>query len=145
MKNILFISSIVLLSSAVYAQDPLNRTSWKTIDDQTHEARSIVKFREDKSGYLTATVQKVLVVDQAEKCTKCTGTFKNKPLVGVTVIRNLKNTGGNEYEGGTIIDPQTGKSYSLKGKLTNNGTRLDLRGYMGISALGRNQTWYKVS
>ncbi|NOZ98004.1 MAG: DUF2147 domain-containing protein, partial [Gammaproteobacteria bacterium] len=51
----------------------------------------------------------------------------------------------NEYEGGTIIDPQTGKSYSLKGKLTNNGTRLDLRGYMGISALGRNQTWYKVS
>lgn len=70
MKNILFISSIVLLSSAVYAQDPLNGTSWKTIDDQTHEARSIVKFREDKSGYLTATVQKVLVVDQAEKCTK---------------------------------------------------------------------------
>ena len=63
----------------------------------------------------------------------------------MTVIRNLKNTGGDEYEGGTIIDPQTGKSYSLKGKLTNNGTRLDLRGYMGISALGRNQTWYKVS
>lgn len=145
MKKLLFISSLIFVSSSLYAQDPLNGTSWKTIDDQTHEARSIVKFREDKSGYLTATVQKVLIADQAEKCTKCTGTFKNKPLVGITVIRNLKNIGGNMYEGGTIVDPQTGKSYSLKGKLTNNGTRLDLRGYMGISALGRNQVWYKVS
>ena len=145
MKKLLFISSLIFVSSSLYAQDPLNGTSWKTIDDQTHEARSIVKFREDKSGYLTATVQKVLIADQAEKCTKCTGSFQNKPLVGITVIRNLKNIGGNMYEGGTIVDPQTGKSYSLKGKLTNNGTRLDLRGYMGISALGRNQVWYKVS
>lgn len=56
------------------------------------------------------------------------------------VLTGLKHTEGENYTGGRIIDPLSGKIYSMKAKLSSNGKRLQLRGYVGVSALGRNQT-----
>jgi len=60
----------------------------------------------------------------------------------VTIVHNLKNVGGTSYEGGSILDPKNGKTYKLKGELAGN--KLNLRGYIGVSALGRNQTWIRA-
>ncbi|MFB0982629.1 MAG: DUF2147 domain-containing protein, partial [Acinetobacter towneri] len=55
----------------------------------------------------------------------------------------LKYTGNSNFTGGKIIDPLSGNIYSTKAKLSNNGKRLTMRGYVGVSALGRSQTWIK--
>ena len=59
-------------------------------------------------------------------------------------MKGLKNTGGTSYDRGSILDPTSGKTYKLKGNLTDGGKKLELRGYIGVSALGRNQTWIRA-
>jgi len=59
-------------------------------------------------------------------------------------VHGLKNAGGTSYEDGTILDPASGKTYRLKGQMTDGGKKLELRGFIGIAALGRNQTWIRA-
>ena len=143
MKKIVL--TLGLLASAVFAHaaDPLNGTVWKTIDDQTGKAKAVVKFTEQKNGTLTATIQNVLTPGEENVCTKCEGPYKNKSLRGVTIVNGLKNVGGKSYDGGSILDPKNGKTYKLKGELVGN--KLNLRGYIGIAAVGRNQTWIRAN
>lgn len=135
-----------LLATAVFAHaaDPLNGTVWKTIDDQTKQPKALVKFTEQKDGSLSASIQSVLTPGEENACKKCEGTYHNKPLKGVNIVNGLKNVGG-AYEGGTILDPKSGKTYKLKGKLADGGKKLELRGFVGVAALGRNQTWVRAN
>jgi uncharacterized protein (DUF2147 family) len=135
-----------LLASAVFAHaaDPLNGTVWKTIDDQTKQPKALVKFTEQKDGSLSASIQSVLTPGEENSCKKCEGTYHNKSLKGVTIVNGLKNVNG-AYEGGTILDPKSGKTYKLKGKIAEGGKKLELRGFVGVAALGRNQTWVRAN
>lgn len=74
---------------------------------------------------------------------KCPAPYSNQPILGMDVLKGLKFTGNNTYSHGKIIDPLSGNIYSTKAKLSTNGKRLTLRGYVGVSALGRSQTWLK--
>ena len=134
-----------LLATAVFAHaaDPLNGTVWKTIDDKTNEPKALVKFTEQKNGTLSATIQTVLTPGEENSCGKCEGPYHDKSLKGVTIVHGLKNSGGQSYDSGTILDPKNGKTYKLKGELAGN--KLMLRGYMGVSVLGRNQTWIRAN
>lgn len=145
MKKIAIILGLLSLTAFAHAADPLNGTVWQTIDDKTKQPKALVKFTEQSNGTLNATIQNILIASEAEKCSKCEGPYKNKSLKGVTIIRNLKNTGGVTYDDGTILDPATGKNYSLKGQIAEGGKKLELRGYVGIAALGRNQTWIRAN
>lgn len=133
------------LTALANAADPLNGTTWKTIDDKTKQPKAIVKFTEQKNGTLSASIQNVLTVGEEKACTKCQGPYHNKSLKGLSVIHGLKNVGGTSYDNGSILDPQTGKTYKLKGQLTDGGKKLELRGFIGIAALGRNQTWIRTN
>ncbi|WP_447500331.1 DUF2147 domain-containing protein [Acinetobacter oleivorans] len=145
MKKYLFLFLLSSFSVHSFAADRLNGTVWKTIDDETNQPRAIVKFSEDKNGTLSANIEKILVPSEANKCTKCEGAYKNKSLVGLTIVRNLKHSGqNNKYTNGTILDPKTGKTYSFSATLSPDGQKFSGRGYIGISALGRNQTWLRV-
>lgn len=132
------------LSALANAADPLNGTVWKTIDDETKQPKAIVKFTEQKNGTLSASIQSVLTPGEENACTKCEGPYHNKSLKGLTIVKGLKNTGGTSYDSGSILDPKSGKTYKLKGTLTDGGKKLELRGYIGVSALGRNQTWIRA-
>ena len=143
MKKIVLALGMLTASVFANANDPLNGTVWKTIDDTTGKPKAVVKFTEQKNGTLSAAIQSILTPGEENACTKCEGTYKNKSLKGVTIVHNLKNAGGTSYEGGSILDPKNGKTYKLKGELSDN--QLKLRGYMGISALGRNQTWVRAN
>ncbi len=145
MKKIALALGLVGMAAFANAADPLNGTVWKTIDDQTNKPKAVVKFTEQKDGTLTATIQNILTSGEENACTKCEGPYKNKPLKGVTIVHNLKNVGGTSYENGTILDPKSGKTYKLKGELADGGKKLKLRGYIGVSALGRNQTWIRAN
>ena len=143
MKKIVL--ALGLLSATVFANaaDPLNGTVWKTIDDTTKQPKAIVKFTEQKNGTLSATIQSIVTPGEENACVKCEGPYQNKPLKGVTIVNGLKNVGGKNYDNGTILDPKNGKTYKLKGELA--GTQLKLRGYIGISARGRNQVWIRAN
>lgn len=145
MKKILIFTITLWVSMQSYARDPLADTSWKTIDDQTQKTLSIVKFKENNNGTLSASIQKVFDPNQAKSCTKCIGKYQNQPLIGVNIISNLKSTGHHQYTGGQITDPQTGKTYKFHANLSENGQVLKGRGFIGISALGRSQTWLRVN
>ena len=145
MKKIALAFGLLGLSALANAADPLNGTVWKTIDDKTKQPKATVKFTEQKNGTLTASIQSILTPGEENACTKCEGPYHNKSLKGLTIVLGLKNTGGTSYDGGSILDPQTGKTYKLKGKLADGGKKLELRGFVGVAALGRNQTWVRAN
>ena len=145
MKKIALALGLLGLTVLANAADPLNGTVWKTIDDKTKQPKATVKFTEQKNGTLTASIQSILTPGEENACTKCEGPYHNKSLKGLTIVRGLKNTGGTSYDGGSILDPQTGKTYKLKGKLADGGKKLELRGFIGVAALGRNQTWIRAN
>ncbi|WHT38175.1 MULTISPECIES: DUF2147 domain-containing protein [Myroides] len=115
---------------------------WKTFDDQTGDAKSIVEISEKGGKYHGKVIEILNPAKKDSKCEKCPGNDKGKPIEGLEIIKNLSKK-GEEYTGGTIIDPQSGKEYKCSIK-TNGKTKLEVRGYVGISLIGRTQTWTKM-
>lgn len=90
MKKIALALGLLGLTTFANAADALNGTVWQTIDDETKQPKAIVKFTEQKDGSLSASIQKYLVAGQENACSKCEGTYHNKPLKGVTIVHSLK-------------------------------------------------------
>ena len=146
MKNIKILTAVVFssLSSLAFAQDITG--TWKNIDDKTGSSKAILEIRQEANGTFTAKVVKVTPrpgYTPKETCINCPAPYTNKPILGMDVLTGLKYVEGLNFSGGKIIDPLSGNIYSMKAKLSTNGKRLNLRGYVGISALGRSQTWIK--
>jgi len=115
--------------------------TWTTIDDTTHKPKSIVEITE-QNGELTGKVKEVLQSDQGPNpvCKDCEGERKNQPITGMTIIWGMKKD-GDAWSGGKILDPKNGKVYGCKMHLTDNGQKLEVRGFIGFSLLGRSQVW----
>ena len=113
---------------------------WKTVDENG-QPKSVVEISEN-NGVLTGKVIEILTANKTAVCSKCEGANKNKPINGLTIITGMKKD-GSEYSGGRILDPQSGKDYKCILKL-NGKDKLDVRGYVGIQALGRTQTWVRM-
>ena len=146
MKNIKILTALVFssLSSLAFAQDITG--TWKNLDDKTGSSKAILEIRQESNGTFTAKVIKITPrpgYTPKETCIKCPAPYTNKPILGMDVLTGLKYVEGLNFSGGKIIDPLSGNIYSMKAKLSPNGKRLNLRGYVGISALGRSQTWIK--
>lgn len=130
--------------TSVAMAEPLNGSTWRTFDDVTGKPKAVVQF-ETKGGVLTGTIIQRLEGSTLTNCVKCSGALKNRPLVGLPIITNLKASGGSEYDQGEILDPLTGKTYKLKAKLSPDAQTLDVRGFVGFSLLGRTQTWKRAN
>ncbi|AYN03395.1 DUF2147 domain-containing protein [Flavobacterium sp. 140616W15] len=141
MKNwILTMGLLFLVIGNVQSQSVIGK--WKTIDDETGEAKSIVEVYE-QSGKIYGKIIRILRKEHVnDVCSLCPGANKNKPILGMVIINGLKKD-GDEYKGGTILDPTTGKTY--KCNITLDGVdKLKLRGFIGISLLGRTQYWSRI-
>ena len=137
MKKILYF--LILITTSTFSQSVVGK--WKTIDDATGHAKSIVEIYE-KSGKIYGKVLEIF--DEKHKndlCKECTGEDKNKPILGMLVIKGLSKD-EDEYSGGKIVDPQNGKIYKCFIKLENKD-KLKVRGYIGFSLLGRSQYWLR--
>lgn len=81
--------------------------------------------------------------DRTARCTRCTDERHNQPIIGLVLMRHLRPENG-QYVGGDILDPDTGRIYGCMLRLTDGGHELIMRGFFGISLLGRSQTWRRV-
>ncbi|HUO60820.1 MAG TPA: DUF2147 domain-containing protein [Candidatus Acidoferrales bacterium] len=114
---------------------------WKTFDDKTGEAKSLLRIYE-QNGLYFGKIEKTLRPNAQQTCTKCKDDRKDKPIVGMVVMRNMKKD--DEFTGGDILDPENGSVYKCKFRLEDGGKKLKVRGFIGFSMLGRSQTWERV-
>ena len=135
------------LASGLAAAQATPAGLWKTVDDSTKKEKSLVRIVES-GGVYTGKVEKIIDPDSPKDavCKDCTDDRKDKPVLGMTIIRNMKPSAGdkNVLEGGDVLDPNNGKVYSAKLTLVDGGKKLDVRGYIGVPMLGRTQTWQRV-
>jgi uncharacterized protein (DUF2147 family) len=138
------LTGVFVLAQAAAAADVSPAGRWVSIDDKDGKPRSVIEI-EDATGALQAKV--VQIYDRpgdnpGHLCKKCTGDLKDRPVLGMTIMTGLKRD-GDEWDGGTILDPDSGNVYSAKLHLIDGGQKLEVRGYLGISLFGRSQTWVR--
>jgi uncharacterized protein (DUF2147 family) len=117
---------------------------WKTIDDDGKTEKSLVRISES-GGVLTGKIEKIFdATKQDSKCEQCTDERKDKPVLGMTILRNLKPDPDDKetWAGGEILDPNNGKTYRARLKPLEGGKQLQMRGYLG--PFYRTQVWQRV-
>jgi uncharacterized protein (DUF2147 family) len=137
-SNTLFL--LLLLPLISFSQSVIGK--WKTIDDETGKAKSIVRIYEE-DGKIFGEVYKILTPgEENKKCTECSGDLHNKPIRGMQILKNLVED-DDEWNDGTIFDPNNGKTYKCYITLESKD-KLKVRGYIGFSIIGRTQFWYRA-
>ena len=145
-KNVLMgVFASLIFSGSAFASDLTG--IWQSIDDKTGSPKALIEITKAENGSFTGKIIKVTPrpgYTPKTMCVNCPAPYTNQPILGMDVFKGLKLESENTYSQGKIIDPLAGKIYSLKGKISANGKRLHLRGYLGISAIGRTQTWIRA-
>ena len=120
---------------------------WKTIDDETRKEKSLIRITES-GGVFSGKLEKLLDPATAPDavCEKCSDDRKGKPLVGMTLVKGVRQSDGDKamWDGGEILDPNNGKTYKVRMTPAEGGKTLAVRGYIGAPLLGRTQTWFRV-
>jgi uncharacterized protein (DUF2147 family) len=139
-KKQIILSILLFLSFKLMAQSPAG--VWKTIDDDTGEAKSHVEIYE-QSGEYFGKVVKLLKSDPDTICDECTGERKNKRVLGMTILESLQPT-GDYWSKGIIMDPENGKEYGCSIWFEDvKAEELKVRG-KHWTGLYRTQTWYRI-
>lgn len=143
MKKVLItLSFLIFLSVTAFAQIEQIVGKWKTIDDEDGTSKSIVYIFKATNGKYYGKIEK-LFKNVDSMCTECEGAEKNKPILGMTIIKNMVEKNGT-LTGGTILDPKTGKVYRCNISLDPKTGNLSVRGSLDKGGwIGRSQTWIK--
>lgn len=140
-KVFLFVALFFGLLTAASAQlSPLG--VWKTIDDETGEAKSQVTIYE-QGGKLYGKITKILTDRKNARCTDCSGKKKDQPIQGLVIIEELAPY-DDYWKGGTILDPQNGKEYGLSVWFEDDDPDLLYVRGKHWTGLYRTQNWYRV-
>jgi uncharacterized protein (DUF2147 family) len=146
MRNILlttFIAAplLALFSFTAHAANATGR--WKTIDDETGKPKSIVEIYKTDSGKLAGKVVEILSTDRGPNplCDKCKGENKDKPIKGMVILWGLTQDDATHWSGGTVLDPNKGKTYKSKIELHADGEQLSMSGC--IAFICRAQIWVR--
>ncbi len=135
------------LISWVHAADITG--TWRTVDDKTGFVRAHIQIEKQKDDTYAGKIIKDFPAPgevALTQCHNCPAPFTNKPIIGLTILQKMKvdPKDPNNYIGGEVLDPRGGKIYHGKARLNASGNRLTLRGYIGISMIGRSQTWIRM-
>jgi len=145
LRTTLAIALACCTSAAMAQMNPAGL--WKTIDDKDGSAKSEIRIVET-AGVVSGKIEKVLDPKSKpdDKCVECKDDRKDQPIAGLELMRGLKksDTRDNLWDGGTIVEPSTGKVYKVQLTPIEGGKKLEVRGYVGAPLFGRTQTWIRV-
>ena len=120
---------------------------WRSIDDETKQPKAEIRISLNAAGALSGVVERSLLnnPNTEPNCNLCTDDRKDKPKIGMEIIRGGQQSDGKAvWEGGKILDPENGKNYSLRLTPIDGGKKLEVRGFIGAPILGRTQTWIRI-
>lgn len=142
----LFCATLIALAAVApaWAQDASPVGLWKNIDDVTGKPKALIRITENK-GEVRGQIEKLFLADGENpnpRCEKCQGANRDQPVLGMVFMSGLRKK-GDEYSGGEILDPDSGKVYRSKLMLVEGGKKINVRGYVGVPLLGRSQTWVR--
>lgn len=137
MKNLL---TLLLITISVTSNAQNIVGFWETYDDKTKEKKSVIEIYKTDDFYFAKIVE-TFSGEKNATCKTCSGTKKGQPIIGLVIIENLKKD-NDEFNEGTILDPENGKTYSCYLKLTNKN-KLKVRGFLGVALFGRTQYWIR--
>jgi uncharacterized protein (DUF2147 family) len=141
-RRFLAVALFCTIRFAAFAAEPTPTGLWRTVDDKTGEPRGLVRLYEE-AGQIFGKIYKSLdPKDAKERCDLCNDERRNQPVIGMVFLRWMRKSGG-EYTGGDILDPDTGMVYRCKFRMSEQGRKLVVRGYVGMALFGRSQTWIR--
>ena len=148
MKNLLSVifAGAALAASCAWAGNLASPVGlWTSVDDDTGKPNAMIRLTES-AGYFQGKIEKVIAgpgQDPNPKCTKCQDGGKGKPINDMIILAGLHKD-ADEYNGGHLLDPFTGKVYKCKMELIEGGKKLKVRRYIGVSILGSTQIWTRA-
>ena len=144
MKRLFFLvplMTLMLATPAMSLDSPVG--TWNTVDEKTGKVVSNVEIYEQDGkifGKIVGLTEPNDAQGKPKICSKCTGPDKDKPIVGLVIIKDLAAS-GDRYKGGTITDPEDGKVY--KAEVWTEGGKLKVRG--SVAMFYKTQTWVKAN
>ena len=143
MNRLVLLNFLMLITHLTFAQTHSVFGRWRTIDDQTGKATSVIEIFEKHNRVYGKIIELLNSTAKNPKCEKCDGEDKNKPILGLIVLKGLKRDKDGSYSDGKILDPKHGKMYKCNLSLETKD-KLKVRGFIGINLLGRTQFWERV-
>lgn len=136
---------LLLIALPAFAADPSPVGRWRSVDDATGQAKAVIEIAEGRDGALSAKIVRLIDTRNGPDpvCDRCKGKRRNQPILGMTIAWGLRREGDGRWGGGTILDPENGKEYSVRMTPADGGRRLEVRGFLGLSLLGRTQVWQR--
>lgn len=147
-KLLMAVGLILAFTRCVYAVN-LNSAAgyWETIDDKTQQLSSVIQIWQDpKNQMYYGKIYKIFPENGhkvTDLCKACNGDLKNKPMLGLVIVRNMVYRDG-KYHDGFILDPRDGKEYHATMQLADGGQKLKLRGYIGLPLFGKTTEWNRA-
>jgi uncharacterized protein (DUF2147 family) len=144
--NLLAAAGVVFasfLASAVSLAAATAEGLWRTVDDKTDKPRALVRISE-RDGVLSGRIERLLDPDPKGdgRCDRCRDERKDQPILGMIILSDLRKE-GDRYAGGRILDPENGNVYRCNVRVIDGGKKLEVRGYIGVSFIGRTQVWLR--
>ncbi|MFT4195347.1 DUF2147 domain-containing protein [Ottowia sp.] len=137
-------ATILIVAGAAAQAQTTPVGTWRSIDDDTQQPKAQIVISE-QGGVLTGRIEQLLRpgADPRAVCERCTDDRKDRPMVGLEIIRGARKAEGRDvWEGGRILDPEKGSTYALRLTPIEGGQKLEVRGAIG--PFGRTQTWVRV-
>ncbi len=119
---------------------------WQEYDDKSGKVEALIRIEQAPDGTYQGKIEKLFpeVVPMPSACTRCAGSLRGQPLLGLRILSGMTRNDALNFDGGAIVDPEDGKVYHCHIRLSEDGNSLEVTGYVGVKWLGQSETWRRA-